>query len=672
MSAATLPFLLEIGAEEIPDWMIQPALKNLRELFEGVLAQYSLGGSVSWVDATPRRLVLRAEGLAARQADRVERITGPPESSSGTLADHEREKPAIKGFLAKYGAKPDDLYIADTPKGRKYAIDRKVNGRTASEILAAEIPSLIGKIYFPKTMYWTGKGGFRFIRPIRWIVAVLGSEIVPFEIAGVKSSHLTWGHRRLSKDPVIVNTENYEQALRERFVLVRASERRTKILSGMQALSASRRLALRPDDDLVTTLVYLTEYPTPILGEFESSYLTLPTEVLVTVMRHHQRYTSLEDSQGRLAPFFIAVMNIDADREGLVKQGNERVLRARFNDGRFFWDVDQQKKLADRLEDLRVVTFQAKLGSYYDKTQRVVELIEELGGGLKAKRAALLAKCDLTCEMVKEFTELQGVVGGLYARFQGECEEVTQAINDQYKPESMDDSLPRTKTGQLLSLADKLDTLRGCFEIGLIPTSSKDPFALRRAAQGVVRILAEGEVNILVPTGGDLGAFFRDRIEYYFREIRRFPYDEVRAAMAAGFDDLKDLAARLEALRAVRPTANFEPIAASFKRIQNILRQAQFTARGEPDKSLLEPGPERELFAQISVHRVTVKLVQRERKYREALELIASLRPYIDHFFDKVLVNAPDQRVRENRLRLLDLILTEFSAVADFSEIVTA
>ena len=666
----TLPFLLEIGAEEIPDWMIEPALKNLRELLEGVSAQYSLGGSVVWVDATPRRLVLRAEGLAVRQADSEEVIMGPPKSSA-----YRDGKPtgALTGFAKKMGIAVEELRVESTPKGEYLAFTKKVSGRATSEILAAELPALIGKIYFPKTMYWTGKGGFRFIRPIRWIVALLGADVVPFELAGVKSGAVTSGHRRLGASSVPVTVENYETQLRANYVLVRAEERKRRIEDGVRALVGGQSASLKPDADLLHSLVYLTEFPTPITGSFDSSYLTLPAEVLVTVMRHHQRYFSLADAEGRLAPCFIAVMNTSADPEGLVKQGNERVLRARFNDARFFWDVDQQKKLADRVEDLRTVTFQAKLGSYYDKTRRVVESVDQLGGDGAAKRAALLAKCDLTCEMVKEFTELQGVVGGLYARFQGESEDVSQAIYDQYKPVSMEDSLPRTKTGQLLSLADKLDTLRGCFEIGLIPSGSKDPFALRRAAQGVVRILSEGEVSgIPVPTDGELGAFFRDRIEYYFREIRRHRYDEVRAGMAAGFDDLKDLAARLEALRAVRPTANFEPLAASFKRIQNILRQAQFSARGEADAALVEAGPERSLYDEFARLRGEVARRRSAREYREALEAIASLRPAVDLFFDKVLVNAPDARVRENRLRLLDSILTEFSAVADFSEIATA
>jgi glycyl-tRNA synthetase beta chain len=443
-------------------------------------------------------------------------------------------------------------------------------------------------------------------------------------------------------------------------------------------------LKVREDAPLTETLVYITEQPTPILGGFDPEFLKLPDEVLVTVMRHHQKYFAVEDADGRLAPAFVAVMNTAADPEGLVRRGNERVLRARFNDARFFWDVDQQRKLADRVQDLGHVTFQAKLGSYLDKTKRVVKLTKKLAKMAKAdpapaERAALLAKCDLTTEMVKELTELQGVMGGLYARSQGEPEEVAQAIYEHYKPVSMEDSIPSTIAGRLVSLADKLDTLQGCFAIGMIPSGSRDPFALRRAAQGVVKILVEGKLALplpkLVGDNLELSTFFLDRIKYYFREIRGFRYDEVNAAMAAGWDDLTDLESRLAAIQAVRPTENFEPLAASFKRIKNILRQAEIDySKGperRPDAALLEPGPEADLNAAFEKLSSKVNRLRKKKQYREALEAIASLRPRVDLFFDKVLVNAPDADVRRNRLTLLHNLLSEFSAIADFSEIVT-
>jgi glycyl-tRNA synthetase beta chain len=366
-------------------------------------------------------------------------------------------------------------------------------------------------------------------------------------------------------------------------------------------------------------------------------------------------------------------MNTKDDPDGLVRQGNERVLRARFNDARFFWDVDQKKKLADRVDDLANVTWQAQLGSYLEKTRRMVDLVRELGGSEAAQRAALLSKCDLSTEMVKEFTELQGIVGGLYARAQGEPEPVWRAIYEQYKPTSMEDSIPATLEGRLVSLADKLDTLRGCFGIGLIPTGSKDPFGLRRAAQGVVKILVEGELPLRLPAllgdNPQLREFFLDRVRHYFREVRGFKYDEVNAAVASGWDDLVDMERRLKAIEAVRPTADFEPLAASFKRIRNILKQAQFAGGGEIQEALLEEGPEKGLFDAFQATRSRVQAGG--LSYESTLEAIAGMRPAVDLFFDKVLVNAPDENVRRNRLTLLSRLLTEFSAIADFSEIVT-
>jgi len=641
----SLPFLLEIGTEEIPDWMIPQALQSLRLQFEKLeIPHESLR-----MDATPRRLVLRAEGVVEKQADSEERVMGPAKSAPPK---------AVEGFARKQGLRVEDLQIESTPKGEYYCFTKKARGRETKEILAQALPELIPQIYFPKTMYWTGKSGPRFIRPIRWIVALLGEEVVPFELAGVRSDALTSGHRRLGAKEIVVTTADYEQRLRDHFVILSAEERRTKITNELAGV------LVKPDPALLETLVYITEFPTPITGSFDAQFLELPEEVLVTVMRHHQKYFSIEDREGKLAPQFVAVMNIDSDPEGFVRNGNERVLRARFNDARFFWETDQKKSLEARKQDLASVTFQAKLGSYLEKTNRNVELVKELGGNVYAQRAAELLKCDLTTELVKEFTELQGVVGGLYARVQGEPSEVWQAIYDQYKPESMDDAIPRNRTAQLVALADKLDTLRGCFKAGLIPTGSRDPFALRRAAQGVVKIIVEGklELPLLDLIRGDeaLISFFEDRVKFYFKDIRGFKYDEVNAAMAAGWNNLVDLDARLTRIQNLRPTPDFEPLAASFKRIRNILEQAKFAGGGTIDEALLEPGPERDLYDES--RRIAGQPIE---------STISRLRPKVDLFFDKVLVNAPDPNVRQNRLTLLNTLLREFSTIADFSEIVT-
>ena len=463
---------------------------------------------------------------------------------------------------------------------------------------------------------------------------------------------------------------NYAEVLRANYVIVSAEERKAQIEAGLGP-------DVRKDEDLLKTLVYLTEFPTPIRGSFDPSYLELPQEILSVVMRHHQRYFSVVKVDGSLAPEFVAVTNTDGDPDGLIRQGNERVLRARFNDARFFWGVDQHKKLSERVADLEKVTFQAKLGSYKDKTERVRKLANEIAEALGADRdvvdlAALLAKTDLTTDMVKEFTELQGVVGGLYAKAQGEGDAVATAIYDHYQPVSMEGPIPRTLEGQVVSLADKLDTLRECFRVEMIPTGSKDPFALRRAAQGVVKILFEAklplEIKNYVADVPLLLPFLHERMEFYLKDVRGYAYDEINAVMAAGFTTLLDVVERAEAIHAVRPTDNFEPLAASFKRIKNLLKQAQLTEAKPPKPELLAPGPEQELYQAFDKVRAAA---QATAIYREKLAQIASLRPQVDLFFDKILVNDPDPAIRENRLALLHSLLTEFSTIADFSEIVT-
>ncbi len=674
--------LVEIGVEEIPDATLAGALEYLGGATAALLKE--LGQVQVRTDATPRRLVVRAEGVIARQPDAEERVWGPAASAPPA---------AVAGFAKKQGLEPGQLEILSDGKAEKYSCLRKTEGRAASNILGDALPQLVLKTPFPKSMYWTGKGGVRFIRPIRWIVALLDNQVIPFEIAGVPSGDESSGHRKLGAARFPVTYENYEQKLRENFVILSAEERRARI----RAVPTKYKC----DNDLLNTLVNLTEWPTPITGTFDPAFLDLPKEVLMMVMRHHQKYFAVETPDGNLEPSFVAVTNTDGDPDGLIRHGNERVLRARFNDARFFWDWDQNKALGDRVQDLKNVTFQAKLGTYYEKTERMDELVLRLlqyvanpgksvteadmtaakmryalgtdSPEFHAVRASRLSKADLTTELVKEFTDLQGIIGGLYARAQGEPEEVATAIYDHYKPASMEDSVPRTLAGALLSLADKLDTLRGCFRVGLIPSGSKDPFALRRAAQGIVKILVEGKLRLPIQTlcegNLQLEEFLAERVKHYFREIRGFKYDEVSAVLVSGWDDLLDVEERLVAVRAVRPTENFEPLAASFKRIRNILKQAQFEGLGDSlQDQLLESGPERELYEAFEVTRVACRLLP---DYRSRLEQVASLRPKVDMFFDKILVNAPDPAVRRNRLTLLHHLLAEFSTIADFSEIVT-
>ncbi len=661
--------LLEIGCEEIPDSMLSGALDYLGGAVSGLLKENDLGEPHVRTDATPRRLVVRAEGVSARQPDSEERVWGPASNAPPA---------AIAGFAKKQGMAPEQLEILSDGKAMKYSFVRKIEGRPTTTILAEALPQLVLKAPFPKTMYWTGKGGVRFIRPIRWIVALLDDQVVPFEIAGVASGNESSGHRKLGAARFPVTYENFEAKLRENFVILSAAERRKRI----RAVPTKYKC----DNDLLDMLVNLTEWPTPFTGSFDAEFLDLPKEVLMMVMRHHQKYFAVETADGKLAPKFVAVTNTDGDPEGLIRHGNERVLRARFNDARFFWETDQKRKLSERVEDLKNVTFQAKLGSYYEKTERIYDLVNRMCAlpavssqtdsaqvSNHAKRAARLCKADLTTELVKEFTELQGIIGGLYARAQGEPEEVAAAIYDHYKPVSMEDTIPGTMAGALLSIADKLDTLRGCFRVGLIPSGSKDPFALRRAAQGIVKILVEGKLRLPIQTLCDgnpqLEEFMAERVRHYFREIRGFQYDEVNAVLSSGWDDLLDVEERLIAVKAVRPTEDFEPLAASFKRIRNILKQAQFEGLGDSlQDGLIESGPERELFEAFEVTRLALKVLP---DYRSRLEKVAGLRPKVDRFFDKILVNAPDPAVRRNRLTLLHHLLAEFSTIADFSEIVT-
>ena len=646
--------LLEIGCEEIPDWMLAGALDYLGSAVGELTKNLRIGDTAIRTDATARRLVVRAEGLISQQPDSEERVWGPAKTAPA---------PAVAGFARKQNIDPAQLEVLSDGKAEKYSYVRKTAGRPTIEILADALPALILKTPFPKTMLWPGKGGARFIRPIRWVVALLGDNVIPFEIADVKSGNESSGHRKLGAYRFPVTFENFESKLRDNFVILSADQRKQRI----KAVPTKYKC----DTDLLNTLVNLTEWPTPITGSFDPSFLDLPGEVLTTVMKVHQKYFSVPGTDGKLAPRFVAVTNTDGDPDGLIVHGNERVLRARFNDARFFWDADQKRTLAERVPDLANVTFQAKLGSYLEKTKRVAALVKELGGDTHAERAAMLSKTDLTTELVKEFTELQGVIGGLYARAQGEPEEVAAAIYDHYKPVSMEGAIPSTLAGQLLAIADKLDSLRGCFQVGLIPSGSKDPFALRRAAQGIVKVVVEGKLRLpireLLGEDAALRDFFFDRVRYYFREIRGFAYDEVNAVLAAGSEDLVDVGERLAALKQVRPTPDFEPLAAAFKRIANILRQSP-APTAPIDPARIEPGAEAALYNQFIAVSTAVMLLP---DYPAKLERIASLRPAIDLFFDKVMVNVENAAVREIRLALLHNVLTAFSTIADFSEIVT-
>ncbi|MGA8557171.1 MAG: glycine--tRNA ligase subunit beta, partial [Candidatus Acidiferrales bacterium] len=544
------------------------------------------------------------------------------------------------------------------------------------------------------------------IRPIRWMVALLDGKIVPFSFAQVSAANHTEGHRFLGRKHILVQgPADYELKLKKNFVLCRPNARRREIDAQIRALTLRRGLKAHEDAGLLELVTYLNEYPSVILGDFDPSYLALPDEILITVMRDHQKYFAVETKDGDLAPHFLAVINLPKDPKGLVRAGHERVLRARFADAQFFWETDQKVKLSDYLPKLAAVTYESRLGSYGNKVERMRSLARWLAeqwfsGGVSqadvagSDRAAELAKCDLVTGMVGEFPELQGIVGGLYARAQGEPEDIAWAVYDHYKPAGLDDPLPRNLTGCAVALADKLDSLLACFAVGAVPTGSSDPFALRRAALGIVKIIFEKKLPLSLSAAISAAAkalqeqrpkievseavqkqvleFLLERARHILRERRGFAADEISAAFAAGADDLVDAADRVAAVKAIRNTKNFVPLAAAFKRIRNILEKSAAVADKSQlavqDDLLWEPA-ERELHAAAQKIGEDATRKKKARRYREALEAISELRPSVDLFFDKVLVMVEDQNVRKNRLALLGGLLKEFSTIADFSEL---
>lgn len=703
----TADFLLEIGCEEIPAGMIARAANELKVILEKYLTTHGLleGGGVEAFGA-PRRLAACAKAVRLRQADVTREVTGPPKS----VAFDNVGKPtrAAESFAAKQGVPVQKLYVVTTPKGEYLAAKQSIKGRGAMEILSEILPQAIQEIAWPRSMYWTGAAGPRFIRPIRWMVAVLGGKRVPFHLGGVKSGNVSAGHRFLGKARVPVSgVRDYESRLSSSYVLVRPEARRKKVEREIASLAGKRGLRVHADPALLELVTYLNEFPSAILGDFDPGFLDLPQEILVTVMRDHQKYFALEQKNGELAPHFLAVINLDRDRSGQVRKGHERVLRARFSDARFFWETDQKRRLADNLQRLAQVTYESRLGSYGDKVERMRWLARWLASlwfdsGIHqadvpaADRAAELAKCDLVTEMVREFTELQGIVGGLYARQQGEPEEIAQAVYDHYRPAGLDDPIPRNFTGCAVALADKLDSIAGCFAVGLIPSGSSDPYGLRRAALGIVKILLEKKLPLslsaAVSAAGKCLAshaprlhvsaavsrqaleFLLERARFVFQQRHGYAYDEVNAVLAAGADDLVDIARRLEALKAIRPTKNFTALAAAFKRIRRILEKAGpadgWKQPAVAAELLTEPA-ERSLYGAARKVGEEALRHRRDGRYREALQAIATLRPQVDEFFDDVLVMADDEAVRKNRLTMLAELLKEFSTIADLSEVVT-
>ncbi|HTP69613.1 MAG TPA: glycine--tRNA ligase subunit beta [Dongiaceae bacterium] len=696
--------LFEIGAEEIPAGMLPRAIAELQTILEKHLTAESLMDGVTVETfGGPRRLTASIRGLVAKQADVELEVTGPPKSVAYDASGAPTR--AAVSFAEKQNVPLHELKTVQTAKGEFIAAKVIKLGRTSFDLLFEILPRVIHDLSWPKTMTWTGLKGARFIRPIRWIVAVLDGKPLKFSFGGVTAGDTTRGHRFLGKPAIAVkNFADYEKKLRVNGVIVRPEERREKITKELAAIAKRSGTHIHEDAELLDLVAYLNEFPTVIEGDFDPSFLELPDEILITVMRGHQKYFAVEKRGGELAPHFLAVINLVKDTKGLVRAGHERVLRARFADARFFWQSDQKTKLGDILPKLQKVTYESRLGSYFDKVERVRAIARWLTeqwyslGMMQAHvadadRAAELAKCDLATEMVREFTELQGVVGGLYARAQGESEEVADAVYDHYRPVGLDDPIPRNVTGCAVALADKLDSIVGCFSVGAIPTGSSDPYALRRAALGIVKIILEKKVFVSLPLvigaaskallnhpprksvtaeqEAQILEFLLERARFVFREKSGYAYDEVNAVLRAGSDDLVDVEKRLRALKSIRKSKNFEPLAVSFKRIRKILEKADAPADELKHvyKDLFEKDAERELYAAVRKAAGKVSEDKRAGRYLEALEEIAGLRKVVDQFFVDVMVMAEDEAVRKNRLALLAELLREFTTIADFSEL---
>ena len=719
-------FLLEIGLEEIPARMIASAEAELGRRVNDLLTRERLLGAKTRLTtySTPRRLAVLVEDVLASQADTEEKLTGP---SWKVAFKDGAPTAAAEAFAKKAGVSVKALEKVSNAKGEYVGATVKRHGRSASELLQTELPKEVLSLYWAKNMYWRAGKPERFVRPVRWIVALLDAAIVLLEIAGIKAGNTSRGHRILhGEKPVLIDSaKNYSEKLHKAFVVVDVAERRESIRKSLDAATRTVPGARwREDAALIETVVHLTEWPSVVLGDFDPEYLALPEEVLVTVMRDHQKYFAVEGADSKLAPHFLAVLNtqVNAEGEAIIRHGNARVLTARFKDARFFWDFDQKTPLVDRVEGLKNVTFfrppKGEPWSYYWKTEQNIVVARRLddkvflkGGTVKrglAEIAAKYAKTDLTTELVKEFTELQGIIGGLYVRAQWQQKGYTErnaaiadAIYSQYIPASMEDAIPATVEGQLLGLADRIQTIVSMFGIGQAPTGSKDPFALRRSANAIVKILAEsklpltlrdvlesytGEVQIdqsgvIISLPRDIdtdqtmtavSAFLRERLNFYLKDVRGFAYDVVSAVLTAGADDVRDAIARAEALTAARESADFAAIAAAFKRIKNILRQAEekHFALGSLKDVKLAPEAQKLSDAATALTPQVAKL-REQRAYGEALALIATLRPTVDTFFDKVMVLDPDPAVRGANLGLIASVLSGFSGIADFSEIVT-
>ena len=684
-------YLLEVRSEEIPARMLEPGVRELAtRVFEELMAR-GLGPREVETGYSPRRLVLILNGLPDREPDREEQVLGPPVSAA--FAPDGSPKPALAGFAKKVGLEPGQISRVKTEKGEYLAATKKTEGRPAKEVLAEIVPRILTGISWAKTMRW-GSGEGPWVRPVHGVVSLLDGEVVPFDLFGISAGDQTVGHPTLSLEPFRVSgAEEYRKELAARSLEVRPAERRRVLLETMKSRAEALGGRLVEDAPLLDKLASLCEVPGVMEGSFDKDFLVLPAEVLATSLRDHQSALTVESPNGdhQLLPYFLTVMDRPDDPIGRTRSGNEWVVAARLADARFFYGEDRRVGLSQRAEQLERLTFQERLGSYADKTSRLVALsttlCDMLGcDGPQAAAAARLLKVDLATEMVKEFTTLQGIMGGIYAREEGHPEEVWQAVYDQYMPASVEDRIPRGRIGQVVGLADRMDTLAGIFGLGLIPTGSRDPFGLRRAAQGAVRIALEGGLPLDLEevaaravvlygdrlTRGaeqileDLRPFLHDRIRYVLG-LAGYAYDEIEAALAVGVSSLPDLKARVDALHKVREDANFLTVVLAAKRIVNILKDAP---EEKLDEQFFTQPAERDLHSAFQGLRSEVEEAAAAGDYERCLRRIADLAPVLDRFFVDVLVMDPDPRVKANRIALLQAIHRTVSRTAKLTEVV--
>lgn len=685
-------FVFEIGTEEIPAGFLSPALREIKNRFKDFLMDAALASEEVETLGTPRRLVLIARGLPVRQPDREEEILGPPRSAA--FAPDGTPTRVAEGFAKARAVSVKDLSIKSTPKGDYACIRRMVLGQETTALLAEFMPKLILSLSFRKSMRW-GMGKLRFARPIHWILAVFNGEVVPFSLDNISSGNLSFGHRFLAPDSfVVTDVPSYINPLHERYVMVDPKMRKKVIREKIQDKLKAKNLKWLEDTELLDEVVFLVEYPFIVLGQFDRSYLSLPQKVLVTAMREHQRYFSVIQPDGHLAPYFIAVNNTFREGMDTFVRGHERVLKARLEDAKFFFEEDIKVPLEKRVEALKGVVFHAKLGTSFEKVMRIMRLSEYLantlntGAGETVKRAAYLCKADLVSEVVGEFPSLQGTMGQIYARLSGEPEQVCKAIYEHYLPRFSDDRLPEGDGGAIVGMADRMDTIVGCFGNDLIPTGAADPFGLRRASLAIIRIILTKDYRLslldwaaqsarllsekvhvpIITLQQMIQDFFAVRFRGYL-QAEGIAFDTIESVIAKEFDDISDSYKRVKVFHGFRQDPAFASLMLSFKRVVNILEGQTVDSDKRPEPSLMKEDAENALYKEVSgIQDKFVSLMERE-DYHAALKLISSLKPIVDRFFDEVLVMDPDESLRRNRLLLLTHIKHLFSMFADFSKV---